>query len=284
MHNLRTFDFEEDEIQVVTDDRDGTNYVPITPMAENIGLNLGSQRTKVQNDPKFSSIDIRCTGKDGKKYKMLCIPEDEVGAWLFSINSNKIKDENIREKLLRYQKKLVTAIHDFTTKGYAINKEKISNTSLVDQAAQLVAIAEQSLANTKITLENAKQIEEVKRTQEVDTKRITELEDVVETNYSAIPGDRSVPTIEEFQKLDDNILRSKTGNLIRFVAKHEEREHRQVWSHSYANYNEERNTNLMLRASIRGCKILDVLEQDGLLKDFYELTYRFWKVFNYHNE
>ena len=276
MYELETFNFNEDEVQLITDTRDGSQWIPVTRLAENIGIDPYNQRKKVQDDPKFSSRDIMCPGKDGKKYKMISLPKDEVGAWLFSVNSNKIKNPDVRKNLIQYQKTLVTAIHDFTTKGIAVNKEKQNGSSL----------AQQALIMAQALVDQEKQIQEVKEVQEQHSEKITEIEDQIETNYSAIPGEFSILTPEEYEISDEDIstLRRRITTLIQFIAKFENLTHREIWSSSYNYYNERRRINLQARASNRGCRAIDVLEDENRLKDFYDLTYRYWRVFDFHHK
>jgi len=84
--------------------------VAIKPICEGIGLDSKSQRAKLQADPRFSWGDITSTGSDGKSYQMFCLPVEQVGPWLYTINSNKVKPE-IRDVLLQFQQHLTRELN-----------------------------------------------------------------------------------------------------------------------------------------------------------------------------
>ncbi|RLD04707.1 MAG: hypothetical protein DRI65_10180, partial [Chloroflexota bacterium] len=64
--------------------------------------------------PRFSWGDMTSTGSDGKQYRMFCLPLDEIGAWLYGINSRKVK-ESVAPNLLRYQRHVMTYIDSYFT-------------------------------------------------------------------------------------------------------------------------------------------------------------------------
>lgn len=122
-------------------DQDGTKWVAMRPIVAGIGMNLEGQRQKLQNDPKFSCLDIRATGSDGKKYKMLCLPFDELAAWLAGINVNKVHKPDVKAKVLLYQRECVEVLNNYWTKGAAINPRVSQETTpaTVEQANDLAA-------------------------------------------------------------------------------------------------------------------------------------------------
>jgi hypothetical protein len=86
------------------------------PVVEGIGLDWKAQRIKLSpvegiSSPteklnkghipsvnKFSCHLMVTTGKDGKKYEMLCMPITKLNGWLFSINPNKIPNPDVRQR------------------------------------------------------------------------------------------------------------------------------------------------------------------------------------------
>ena len=73
MYDLNIFSFEGDEIQVIIDERDGTKWIPIARICENLGIDPHTQQIKIKNDPKFNSQVILGVAKDCKNRGMLCI-------------------------------------------------------------------------------------------------------------------------------------------------------------------------------------------------------------------
>jgi hypothetical protein len=57
-------------------------------------------------------------GPDSKRYRMLCLPLDQLSGWLFTINPHKVKPE-IRPKLLLYQRECVKTLDECWRQGEA---------------------------------------------------------------------------------------------------------------------------------------------------------------------
>jgi hypothetical protein len=101
--------FYEDEITVVVVSADGAEqlvYVPLRPICEYLGIDWSSQRRRITNDPVLSrrarSVAVTATEAGGRR-EMTCLPLDFLNGWLFGVSTNRIKDDNIRERLIRYQ-------------------------------------------------------------------------------------------------------------------------------------------------------------------------------------
>ncbi|MEI7006032.1 phage antirepressor N-terminal domain-containing protein, partial [Pectobacterium parmentieri] len=101
----------------------GIAYVAMKPIVENIGVDWSGQMAKLKNQRgKFGCRDIS-TPTNGGFQKMLCIPLRKLNGWLFSINPEKVRDD-IREKLIKYQEECFTVLHEYWTKGEAVNPRK----------------------------------------------------------------------------------------------------------------------------------------------------------------
>jgi hypothetical protein len=98
---VETVAFHGQELLVVQDEA-GQKWAAVRPICAAIGLNLTSQREKIENNAGFSWAVISSTGADNKSYEMFCLPISQLNGWLFSINPNKVKPE-IRKNLLVYQ-------------------------------------------------------------------------------------------------------------------------------------------------------------------------------------
>ena len=66
-------------------------YTAMRPIVENMGLDWKTQLIKIKQ--RFSSVvgEITTTGKDGKQYRMLCLPLKKLFGWLMTISPNKVK-------------------------------------------------------------------------------------------------------------------------------------------------------------------------------------------------
>lgn len=134
--------------QIITAMVAGVAYVAMKPIVENLGMSWTSQHRKLMGDmaksnhphmsmvdskgdghmttpSKFNCRDISMVAADGKLRKLLCLPLKKLNGWLFSINPEKVRAD-IRDKLIAYQEECFTVLHDYWTKGQAINPRKTS--------------------------------------------------------------------------------------------------------------------------------------------------------------
>ena len=62
-------------------DRDGDDLVAIKSICRAVGINDATQARRISGDPRFSYSHMTATGSDGKRYKMFCIPVEQVSDW-----------------------------------------------------------------------------------------------------------------------------------------------------------------------------------------------------------
>jgi len=100
-----------------------TPYVAVKPVCEAIGVDAEAQRTRIMRHPVLNSVTFvtKATGSDGKSYDMLVLPLEKLNGFLFGINANRIKDAQIKAKLIEYQSECFDVLADYWQKGYAIN-------------------------------------------------------------------------------------------------------------------------------------------------------------------
>ena len=134
--SLKEVSFHEDAVLMVQN-QDGQLSIPIKRLCENLGIDLQTQFVKIKSDPRFSYRYCPITGPDGKRYRMLCLPLDQLSGWLFTINPNKVKPA-IRPKLLLYQRECVKALDEYWRQGEASRRQ-------VDLAPWTVALKRRDL-------------------------------------------------------------------------------------------------------------------------------------------
>ena len=119
MKKLLPVNFNGDTIYLVG--IDGEPFVPIRPIAENLGLKWSGQHSKLQEDAKRWQVKIiKAEAQDGKSREMLCLPLRKLPAWLMSISPSKVKPE-IRKKLIKYQEECDQVLWSYWLKGRAEN-------------------------------------------------------------------------------------------------------------------------------------------------------------------
>lgn len=71
-----------------------TVYVAIRPICEHLGIAPNNQLEKLRLDDDFQLVSYHIGSNDGKIREMVCLPQDQVLGWLYTINSNKVKPES----------------------------------------------------------------------------------------------------------------------------------------------------------------------------------------------
>lgn len=109
--------------EIVVIDCDGEPYVAMRTVVDGMGLDWKSQFTKIKQ--RFNSVvgEITTTGKDGKNYKMLCLPLRKLFGWMMTINPNKVAQHK-KQTIIRYQEECDEVLWQYWTTGIA-NREKI---------------------------------------------------------------------------------------------------------------------------------------------------------------
>lgn len=111
----------------------GEKKVAIKPICQALGIDVDSQRKKLNSDPILSSVTVTstATGADGKQYEMVTIPFKYVFGWLFRIDSRNVKEE-AKETVLKYQIECYDALYnhfasyaDFVEQKQAVIEDKL---------------------------------------------------------------------------------------------------------------------------------------------------------------
>lgn len=99
------------KIQVLVEN--GNEFVPIRPICDALGIDAKSQRDRIKRDQILSSTEVTMTsvGADGKNREMTVLPLRFIFGWLFTIDSNLVKEES-REAVVRYQLECYNALYN----------------------------------------------------------------------------------------------------------------------------------------------------------------------------
>lgn len=140
MSNIQTINFNNQKLLTV--EKDGTKYVAVKPICENLGIDWDSQRVKIKSNPILNSTTaiITVVAEDGKLREMVCLPIDMINGWLFTINLNKVSEE-IRPVVFYYQKECYRALFEFWNKP----KEAILPSTYIEALEALVASEKEKL-------------------------------------------------------------------------------------------------------------------------------------------
>lgn len=101
-------------------------FMAIGPICRKIGISRSAQSRKITQDPRFNPAHMNQVGSDGKVRRTLCLPSKEIGAWLNSINTAKVKGSS-KPALLRFQREIMSVIESYmagTLEAEVIKKKK----------------------------------------------------------------------------------------------------------------------------------------------------------------
>ncbi len=95
-------------------------WVVIKRVCESLGLQAHGQAEKLA-EKAWAVTQMKCvTAPDGKNYEMLCIHLDCVPMWLATIEPSRVAEE-VRPKLVVFQKECARVLRDYFFKGQATN-------------------------------------------------------------------------------------------------------------------------------------------------------------------
>jgi hypothetical protein len=104
--------FYGDSIEASRDPRDGSFYVPIRRVCENLGITTQRQLEKLKGWHWATVSMIATVAQGGKRRELAFLPLAQVPAWLTHINPNKVGGgPELVEKLRRYQVEAVDVLY-----------------------------------------------------------------------------------------------------------------------------------------------------------------------------
>lgn len=112
--------FYEDEITAVRVIQEGVVqiFVPIRPIVELLGLDWSGQLRRTRNDPVLSNeIENVIVNTAGGPQEMPCLPLDMLNGWLFGINASRVTKQEVRDRLIRYQKDCYRVLYEAFEEG-----------------------------------------------------------------------------------------------------------------------------------------------------------------------
>lgn len=119
---IQTIKFHEDNLLAV--EHNGQHYIAMKPIVESMGLQWHAQFERLKRNSILNSTIrmIRTVAEDGKSREMLMLDIDYLNGWLFGIEANRIKKEDVKQKVNQYQKECYKVLNDYFKKGVAVNE------------------------------------------------------------------------------------------------------------------------------------------------------------------
>ena len=93
---------------LVNDGKRQEIYVPIRPLCDLIELSWSGQYERIQRDPVLATalkgVRIIRTPEAGGAQEMVCLPLKYLPGWLFGVQTTRIRNPVLQEKIIRYQR------------------------------------------------------------------------------------------------------------------------------------------------------------------------------------
>lgn len=107
------------ELYVVEHDKQP--YTPMKPIVEGIGVSWQGQHEKLSaNQDRWGIKNILIPSTTGNQ-EMICLPLRKLPGWLMTIQPNKIKKDDVRERVIQYQNECDDVLWKYWTEGIAVN-------------------------------------------------------------------------------------------------------------------------------------------------------------------
>lgn len=132
--------------------------VAIKPICENLGIQWHAQRKRIHRDDVLNSTAsmMDSVAKDGKTRELLCLPLEFLNGWLFGIDTSRIKNLQIKERVLQYKRECYQVLHDYWTKGQATNPRQPAAKNAQLTTEQQTIIKEMVKARVEVLPPNKK--------------------------------------------------------------------------------------------------------------------------------
>lgn len=103
MGKIITVDFRQDTLFAI--ERDDGVFIAIKPICETLGLAWNGQLERIKRDAILSEgMRVIRIPSPGGSQESACLSLDLVNGWLFTIDDARIKDEEVRQKVLAYKR------------------------------------------------------------------------------------------------------------------------------------------------------------------------------------
>lgn len=114
-----TVPFHGAELYVV--EHNGQPYTPMKPIVQAMGLDWKSQHRKMaSNGSRWGMVELTIPSTGGEQ-AMTCLPIRKTAAWLTTIEPGKVKNPEVRARVIQYQNECDDALWNYWNEGIAVN-------------------------------------------------------------------------------------------------------------------------------------------------------------------
>ncbi|APA83241.1 phage antirepressor N-terminal domain-containing protein [Francisella tularensis] len=117
---IQTIKFHEDNLLAV--EHNGQHYVAMKNIVQSIGLQWEAQLKRIKRDTILSKgMSMMDIPTNSGTQSMILLPLKYLNGWLFGIDDKKVKNNQIREKILQYKEECYDVLNDYFKHGVAVN-------------------------------------------------------------------------------------------------------------------------------------------------------------------
>ncbi|VVE54688.1 phage antirepressor N-terminal domain-containing protein [Pandoraea anhela] len=99
----------------------GQPYTPMKPIVVGMSLTWHGQHAKLkENRERWGILDLRIPSSGGLQ-DMICLPLRKLPGWLMTMEPNKIKNPDVRARVIQYQNECDDVLWKYWTEGTAVN-------------------------------------------------------------------------------------------------------------------------------------------------------------------
>lgn len=107
-------------------EHNGQPYTPMKPIVQAMGLDWGSQFRKVAaNETRWGIVNLTIPSAGGEQ-AMTCLPVRKTAAWLTTIEPGKVKNPEVRARVIQYQNECDDVLWQYWNEGLAVNPRAFS--------------------------------------------------------------------------------------------------------------------------------------------------------------
>lgn len=107
-------------------EHNGQPYTPMKPIVQAMGLDWGSQFRKVAaNETRWGIVNLTIPSAGGEQ-AMTCLPVRKTAAWLTTIEPGKVKNPEVRARVIQYQNECDDVLWQYWSEGLAVNPRAFS--------------------------------------------------------------------------------------------------------------------------------------------------------------
>ena len=135
MNKQEIIKFRQDNLITIKNTK-GQVFIPLKQLCYYLNIDWEPQRKRINRDPVLKSTTslMEVVALDGKRRKLVVLPLEYLNGFLFGISDSRIKDLNVKKKLLAYKKECYKVLHDYFYKGFAFNKVELKDPQIYKSA------------------------------------------------------------------------------------------------------------------------------------------------------